>query len=125
MVFMRCGCEDWHLDVRNDVEVQVGGEMLANGILERTSEPYIVMTEDTGSEKTQKLLSAKVRTGRMAEKPRRRSEKGGFHLDSLIDAQHRSLSLNALARSAALSGKRLIIEIRDQHPVKIIRHENS
>ena len=99
--------------------------MLANGILEPIREPYVVMTEGTGSEKTSKLLTAKVRTERMAEKPRRRREKGGFHLDGLIDAQHRSLSLNALARSAALSGKRLIIEIRDQHPVKIIRHENG
>jgi hypothetical protein len=52
-------------------------------------------------------------------------DQNGFHLDSLLDPQHSSLSLNALARSAALSGKRLIIEIRDQHPVRIVRMENS
>jgi hypothetical protein len=99
--------------------------MLANGILEATSEPYVAMTENPGGEKTPKLLGAEGRGRRTAEKPRRRNQKSGFHLDSLLDAQHRSLSLNALARSAALSGKRLIIEIRDQHPVKIIRQENA
>lgn len=40
-------------------------------------------------------------------------------LDRLLDPQN-TLSLVTLARVAALSGKRLVIEIRDQHPVKII-----
>jgi hypothetical protein len=47
-----------------------------------------------------------------------------LHPDNLLDARHRALSLNALARSATLSGKRLIIEIRDLHPMNIIRREN-
>lgn len=98
--------------------------MLANGTLEATSEPYIAKTETPGSEKTPKLLSAEGRGGRTAQKPRRRDQKRGLPLDSLLDARHRSLSLNALARSATLSGKRLIIEIRDLRPVKVIRHEN-
>jgi hypothetical protein len=99
--------------------------MLANGILKVTSEPYIAMTGIPGSEKTPKLLPAEGRGGRTLAKARPRNQKSGFHLDSLLDSQHRSLSLNALARSATLSGKRLIIEIRDQHPVKIIRRENA
>ncbi|HTF70992.1 MAG TPA: hypothetical protein VK638_50830 [Edaphobacter sp.] len=98
--------------------------MLVNVTMEATSEPYVAVTETPGSEKMPKLLSAEGRGGRTAQKPRRRDPKSGVHLDSLLDAQHRSLSLNALARSATLSGKRLIIEIRDLHPVKIIRHEN-
>lgn len=41
-------------------------------------------------------------------------------LDRLLDPQNTAVSLAALARAAALSGKRLVVEIRDQHPVKII-----
>jgi hypothetical protein len=76
--------------------------MLVNVILESTSEPYGAVMETPGSEKTPKLLSAEGRVGRTAQKSRRRDPKSGVHLDSLLDAQHRSLSLNALARSAAL-----------------------
>jgi hypothetical protein len=105
--------------------MQVGGKMLPNGILEAASEPYFAVPATPSSEKTPNLLSAvEGPHERTAQKPRRRDRNSGLHLDSLLDAQHRSLSLNALARSAACSGKRLIIEIRDLHPVKIIRHEN-
>jgi hypothetical protein len=41
-------------------------------------------------------------------------------LDKLLDPQNTAVSLVTLARAAALSGKRLVVEIRDQHPVKII-----
>jgi hypothetical protein len=41
---------------------------------------------------------------------------GGF-----LDPKSSSLSLAALAQSAAFSGKRLVIEIRDENPVKIVR----
>jgi len=41
---------------------------------------------------------------------------GGF-----LDPKSSSLSLAALARAAAFSGKRLVLEIRDESPVKIIR----
>jgi hypothetical protein len=98
--------------------------MLAKGTLEAASEPYVAVTETPGSERAPKLLSPEERGGRTVQKPRRRDQKSGFHLDSLLDAQHRALSLNALARSATLSGKRLVIEIRDLYPVKVIRHEN-
>jgi hypothetical protein len=101
-----------------------GGVMLANKILETASEPYIAITRGSGAEKVPKLLSVEGRGGRTVEKPRPRASKNGVHLDSLLDAQHRALSLNALARSATLSGKRLIIEIRDLRPVKIIRRGN-
>jgi hypothetical protein len=39
----------------------------------------------------------------------------------LLDPKASSLSLTALAHVAASSGKRLIIEIRDETPVKIVR----
>jgi hypothetical protein len=39
----------------------------------------------------------------------------------LLDPKSSSLSLTALARAAAFSGKRLIIEIRDDNPVRIVR----
>jgi|SRR5882757_5927128 len=42
------------------------------------------------------------------------------HLDRLLDPQNNAVSLVMLARAAALSGKRLVVEIRDQNPVKII-----
>jgi hypothetical protein len=41
-------------------------------------------------------------------------------LDRLLDPQNTAVSLVTLARAAALSGKRVVVEIRDQHPVKII-----
>jgi hypothetical protein len=41
-------------------------------------------------------------------------------LDRLLDPQNTAVLLVKLARAAALSGKRLVVEIRDQHPVKII-----
>jgi hypothetical protein len=41
-------------------------------------------------------------------------------LDWLLDPQNTAVSLVTLARVAALSGKRLVVEIRDQYPVKII-----
>jgi hypothetical protein len=42
-------------------------------------------------------------------------------LGGLLDPMSSSLSLTALARAAASSGKRLILEIRDENPVRIIR----
>ena len=97
---------------------------MANKILETAGEPYVAITKGAGTEKMSKLLSAEGRGGRTTQKPRPRDPKNGVHLDSLLDAPHRALSLNALARSATLSGKRLVIEVRDLHPVKIIRHGN-
>jgi hypothetical protein len=41
-------------------------------------------------------------------------------LNRLLDPQNTAVSLVTLAHAAALSGKRLVIEIRDQHPVKTI-----
>jgi hypothetical protein len=42
-------------------------------------------------------------------------------LGGLLDPKSSSLSLSALAQAAAFSGKRLVLEIRDDNPVKIIR----
>ena len=39
----------------------------------------------------------------------------------LLNPKLSSLSLTALARTAALSGKRLMLEIRDENPVQIVR----
>jgi len=45
---------------------------------------------------------------------------GLSQLDRLLDPKNTAVSLVTLARAAALSGKRLVVEIRDQHPVKFI-----
>jgi hypothetical protein len=42
-------------------------------------------------------------------------------LGGLLDPKSSSLSLRALARVAAISGKRLVLEIRDETPVRIVR----
>jgi len=42
-------------------------------------------------------------------------------IGGLLDPKSSSLSLTALAQAAAFSGKRLILEIRDENPVRIIR----
>jgi hypothetical protein len=42
-------------------------------------------------------------------------------LVGLLDPKSSSLSLAALAQAAASSGKRLVVEIRDETPVKIVR----
>jgi hypothetical protein len=42
-------------------------------------------------------------------------------LGGLLDPKSSSQSLAALARVAAFSGKRLVVEIRDENPVKVIR----
>jgi hypothetical protein len=42
-------------------------------------------------------------------------------LGGLFDPKSSSLSLSALAQAAAFSGKRLVLEIRDENPVRIIR----
>lgn len=42
-------------------------------------------------------------------------------LGRFLDPKSSSLSLAALAQAAACSGKRLVIEIRDENPVKIVR----
>jgi len=39
----------------------------------------------------------------------------------LLDPKSSSLTLTALARAAAFSGKRLVLEIRDETPVRIVR----
>jgi len=52
----------------------------------------------------------------------RRSRMTGQALfGGLLDPKSSSLSLKALARAAAFSGKRLVIEIRDENPVKVVR----
>jgi hypothetical protein len=42
-------------------------------------------------------------------------------LVGLLDPKSSSLSLTALAQAAASSGKRLVVEIRDETPVRIVR----
>jgi len=42
-------------------------------------------------------------------------------LDVFLDPKASSLSFTALAQAAAFSGKRLVLEIGDENPVKIVR----
>jgi hypothetical protein len=42
-------------------------------------------------------------------------------LGGILDPKSSSSPLRALARAAAISGKRLVLEIRDENPVRIIR----
>ena len=42
-------------------------------------------------------------------------------LGGILDPKSSSLSLTALAQAAASSGKRLVVEIRDETPVRIVR----
>ena len=65
---------------------------------------------------TSKLISAQA-------KPSARSRKKGEQalVRRLLNSRSSSLSLTALAETFALSGKRLMIEIRDENPVQIVR----
>ncbi|SRR5216683_5659745 len=53
-------------------------------------------------------------------------QEGGRMIDQsllagLLDPKTSSLSLTALVQAAAFSGKRLVLEIRDENPVQIVR----
>lgn len=56
-----------------------------------------------------------------AKRPRRRLFDQPLLGAGLLNPKTSSLSLAVLARAAASSGKRLILEIRDDQPVKVIR----
>lgn len=73
----------------------------------------------------EKSSASSARTSRTLQ----RSKAAGRHgrtgdqslLRGLLDPKSSSLSLTALARAAAFSGKRLVLEIRDENPVRIVR----
>jgi hypothetical protein len=60
----------------------------------------------------QRDKAARRREGRIVDRPL---------LACLLDPKTSSLSLTALAQAAAFSRKRLVLEIRDENPVKIVR----
>ena len=68
-------------------------------------------------------VAAGAARGRRADKtsstPRRTREQSLVR--GLLNPKLSSLSLTSLARTAALSGKRLMLEIRDENPVQIVR----
>jgi hypothetical protein len=66
--------------------------------------------------------NAEPKIGRQYAKGEIARERGTglSQLDRLLDPQNTAVSLVTLARAAALSGKRLVVEIRDQHPVRVI-----
>ena len=79
---------------------------------------------------TSRLIAKNVETSSIgAAKALRRDKavgKPGRMLDQLLvrgllDAKSSSLSLKNLARVAAFSGKRLVLEIRDENPIRIVR----
>jgi hypothetical protein len=76
----------------------------------------ILIREANFSSATRTTRRDKTTGGRAGRRTVDQSLFGG-----LLDPKSSSLSLSALAQAAAFSGKRLVLEIRDENPVKIIR----
>jgi hypothetical protein len=81
---------------------------LSQQISSEESESATIQVEVAGGQKTKWWI-------------RKEPKSGLSQLDRLLDPQNNDVSLVMLARAATLSGKRLIVEIRDQNPVKTIR----
>jgi hypothetical protein len=99
---------------------------MANAILvnEANLPPSGLFSSRTIVKKSRVSSVDAAKTIRREKAPARRSEGRMFAqslLGGLLDLKSSSLSLTALAQAAASSGKRLIIEIRDETPVKIVR----
>jgi hypothetical protein len=60
-----------------------------------------------------------LRRDKVVGKPRRALEQSLVR--GLLTTKTSSLSLKSLVRVAAISGKRLVLEIRDENPVRIVR----
>jgi hypothetical protein len=67
-----------------------------------------ISVEDAAQKKRVKSMRKKLRTG-------------SSELDRLLRLDKSAVSLEMLARAAGFSGKRLMLEIRDQHPVQIVQ----
>jgi len=75
----------------------------------------------SGEESESATIQVEVTRGQRTKGWIHKERKNGLsQLDRLLDPQNNAVSLVMLARAAALSGKRLVVEIRDQNPVKII-----
>jgi hypothetical protein len=92
----------------NEANLSPSGLFSSRAILKKSRASSAETAKTTSHEKA----SGSRAVGRMFD----RSLLGG-----LLDPKASSLSLTALAQAAASSGKRLIIEIRDETPVKIVR----
>jgi hypothetical protein len=98
---------------------------MTNGIL--TTEVTLSSTGSLFSNSIGKTSKAAAEAARMIrlDKATGKGARGRIVQQSLpggfLDPKSWSLSLTALARAAAFSGKRLVIEIRDENPVRIIR----
>jgi hypothetical protein len=64
-------------------------------------------------------VASTVLSNKISDRSRRTGDQSLVR--GLLDPKSSSLSLTALARTAALSGKRLMLEIRDDNPVRIVR----
>ena len=81
------------------------------------SNSLFAMTKRGKAAKTARTIRAATANGKRAGE---RLAKQSF-LRGLVDLRSSSLSLTALARAANFSGKRLVLEIRDETPVRIVR----
>jgi hypothetical protein len=81
------------------------------------------LSQQISSEESESAtIQVDVESGQKTKGWIRKEQKSGLsQLDRLLDPQNNAVSLVRLARAATLSGKRLIVEIRDQNPVKTIR----
>jgi hypothetical protein len=97
---------------------------MMNGILasEASLAPSGLLSSKSIGKKAKASSASDTRTLMRNKGTGRRSRIGDQSiLRGLLDPKSSSLSLTALARAAAFSGKRLIIEIRDENPVRIVR----
>jgi hypothetical protein len=67
------------------------------------------------------LLTSKSISAQAKPSGRSRKKRDQSLVRRLLNPKSSSLSLTALAETFALSGKRLMIEIRDENPVQIVR----
>jgi hypothetical protein len=92
----------------NEANLSPGGLFSSRAIIKKSRASSADTAKTVGREKASRSRAE----GRMFDQ----SLLGG-----LLDPKASSLSLTALAQAAASSGKRLVLEIRDETPVKIVR----
>jgi len=83
------------------------GELLTSKLIGKRVKPSSVSVAKT------------LRDDKAIDRPRRTVDQA--LVPGLLHPKSSSLTLTALARAAAFSGKRLVLEIRDENPVRIIR----
>jgi hypothetical protein len=94
----------------------------ANLSLRGLFSPKTIMKKNrAASSRAAKTMGCEKEPGRRTgARPFDQSSLGG-----LLEPKSSSLSLAALAQAAAAAGRRLIVEIRDETPVKIVRISTS